>query len=244
MASRNLQLTGLFAAAAVAVAAPRTVHGQSSPDRAPPVAFELSAGTWFPLQIGIEGTVEAPFGLTGHLGIGWMPHFYRDMINDAAVSFGWYDDTDAEVVAAALEDATLITPSIGWRVPALGGLEIYAGYVLTLLGGTITREEAEDISDENLRQYGVEDVPLSGTAHGFQIGVAYEAALHRHLALRLSLAYFQIFDAGTSIDVSVDGAAAQRVAARVDAAVDDYVSDLLTTYVKAPLLGFSLVWRF
>jgi hypothetical protein len=211
-----------------------------------PVGFELSAGTRFPLDIGIEGTVEAPFGLTAHLGLSWMPRFYRNMINETAVSFGWYDDTDAAIVGAALEDALLISPTVGWRPPPLDGFEVYGGYILTFLGGTITRAEAEEISDEDLQGAGagIDEVPLSGTAHGFQLGVAYQVALQRHLALRLSLAYFQLFDSGTSIDLTVDGAAAQRVADRVEVALDDYLHDLLTTYVKAPLFGFSMVYRF
>ena len=140
-----------------------TEPGRRRPVRSSPlpVAFEVSAGTRFPLDIGIEGVVEAPYGLTAHLGLGWMPHFYRDAINDSLVSFGAYDDTDGALVAAALDDAFMLSPSIGWRPPPLGGFEIYAGYVLTFLGGTVTRAEAEDISGERLNGTGVNEVPRS-----------------------------------------------------------------------------------
>ncbi|HTE52734.1 MAG TPA: hypothetical protein VK698_17900 [Kofleriaceae bacterium] len=211
-----------------------------------PVGFEASLGTRFPLEFGIDVAAEAPYGLTAHLGLGWMPHVYRDLINDAAVGFDLYEDADAALVAAALEDAVLLSPTIGWRPPPLGGFEVYAGYVLTFLGGSVTRAEAEEISGEDLggAGAGVAEVPLSGKAHGFQLGVAYQAALAPHLSLRLSLAYFQIVSASAGIDVEVQGAAAQRIVDRVEARLDERVDELLSSYVKAPLLGVSGVWRF
>jgi hypothetical protein len=210
-----------------------------------PVSWELSAGTRFPLELGIEGALETQFGLTAHLGIGFMPRLYRDAINEAAVGFGWYDDLDAAVVAAALEDAFLISPTLGWRPPALRALELYAGYVVAFAGGTVTTAEVEDVSGEDLPDAVVaQSVPLGATAHAFQLGVAFQIPLQTHLALRLSLAYFQIFASSTSIDVTAPSAQAQRVVDRVEVAVDDYVGDLLTTYVKSPLFGLALVWRF
>jgi hypothetical protein len=211
----------------------------------PPLGWELSAGTRFPLEIGIEGALEVPHGFTAHLGLGFMPRLYRDAINETAVGFGWYDDTDAAVVAAALEDAFLLSPTLGWRPPPLRAFEVYVGYTVAFAGGKVTREEAEDVAGEELPGGGaVSEVPLDGTVHAFQIGVGYHVELRDHLALRLSLAYFQIVGSGTSIDVDVPNAQAQRVVDRVETRVDDYVRDLLTTYVKSPLFGVAVVWRF
>jgi hypothetical protein len=210
-----------------------------------PVDFELSAGTRFPLELGIEGAVEAPYGITAHLGFGFMPRFYRDAINEAAVGFGWYDDTDASLVAAALEDAFLISPTLGWRPPPLPALEVFAGYTIAFAGGTLTRMEAEQASDMELPNAArIDEVPLGGTVHAFQLGVAYHIALQEHLALRLSLAYFQVVGSSSSIDVTVNGAAARRVVTRVERELDEYLRDLLTTYVKSPLVGVAAVWRF
>ena len=210
-----------------------------------PLGWELSAGTRFPLEIGIEGALEVPYGFTAHLGLGFMPRLYRDAINETAVGFGWYDDTDAAVVAAALEDAFLLSPTLGWRPPGLRALELYVGYTVAFAGGTVTRAEAEAVAGEDLPGGGaVTEVPLDGTVHAFQIGVGYHIALRDHLALRLSLAYFQIVGSGTSIDVDVPGAQAQRVVDRVETRLDDYVHDFLTTYVKSPLFGVAVVWRF
>jgi hypothetical protein len=217
----------------------------SNPTGRLPVGFELSAGTRFPLELGIEGAIEAPYGITAHLGFGFMPRFYRDAINEAAVGFGWYDDTDASLVAAALEDAFLISPTLGFRPPPLPALEVYVGYTVAFAGGTLTRMEAEQVSDMELpNAASIDEVPLGGTVHAFQLGVAYHIALQQHLALRLSLAYFQIVGSSSSIDVTVSGAAAQRVVTRVETELDEYVRDLLTTYVKSPLLGVAAVWRF
>ena len=210
----------------------------------PPVTAEVALGTRFPLDLQIEGAVVVPLGFTARIGFGWMPHGYRDLINDAAVGLDLYDDTDAAIVEAALEDAFLITPTIGWRPPLLGGLEIYGGYVFTFLGGSVTREEAEEASGEDLRGAGVAEVPLGGSSHGFQIGLAYQVGLAPHVALRLSLAYFQIVHASAGIDLEVQGAAANRVLDRVEAALDERVDELLSSYVKAPLLGVSGVWQF
>jgi hypothetical protein len=210
-----------------------------------PVDFELSAGTRFPLELGVEGAIEAPYGITAHLGFGFMPRFYRDAINEAAVGFDWYDDTDASLVAAALEDAFLISPTLGWRPPPVPDLEIFVGYTVAFAGGTLTRMEAEEVSDMELpNAAGIDEVPLGGTVHAFQLGVAYHIALQEHLALRLSLAYFQVVGSSSSIDVTVNGAAAQRVVTRVENRLDEYLRDLLTTYVKSPLLGVAAVWRF
>lgn len=209
----------------------------------PPVTAEVALGTRFPLDLEIEGAVVVPLGFTARLGLGWMPHGYRNLINDTAVGLDLYDDTDAAIVEAALEDAFLITPTIGWRAP-LVGLELYAGYVFTFLGGTVTREEAETVSGEDLRGAGVAEVPLGGSAHGFQVGLAYQVDLAPHVGLRLSLAYFQIVKASAGIDLEVQGAAANRVLDRVESALDARVDELLSSYVKAPLLGVSGVWRF
>jgi hypothetical protein len=210
-----------------------------------PLGWELSAGTRFPLEIGIEGVLEVPLGFTAHFGLGWMPRFYRDAINETAVGFGWYDDEDAALVRAALEDAFLISPSIGWRPPPIPGLEVYGGYVLAFLGGTVTRPEVEAIVDEDLpAAAGVAEVPLSGKGHGFQLGVAYQATLAPHVGLRMSLAYFQLFDSSAGIDLEVSGQAAQRVLERVETRLDEKLHDLLTTYVKAPLFGIAVVYVF
>ncbi len=255
LAFRHATLASLLLAAALCAALPGAALGEETRETAgpeirprpaapPPVAVEVSFGTRFPLEIGFEGVVEAPFGLTAHLGLGWMPRFYRDTINDTLVAFGAYEDADAALIAAAFEDALVLSPGIGWRLPPARRLEIYAGYVVSFLGGSITRAEAEQLTGEDLRPTGVSEVPLSGTAHGFQIGVAYQAELRPHLSVRLSLAYFQILGSSTSIDVTVDGAAAQRVVARVETALDAYLDDLLSSYVKSPLFGAALVWRF
>lgn len=209
-----------------------------------PVGFELSAGTRFPLEIGVDGAVEVPLGFTVHLGLGWMPRFYRDAINETAVGFGWYDDEDAALVRAALEDAFLLSPSIGWRPPPLSGLEIYGGYVLAFLGGAVTRAEAEAIVDEDLGGAGVAEVPLSGKGHGFQVGVAYQASLAPHVGLRMSLAYFQLFHSSATIDLEVPGQMAQRLIERVETRMDENLRDLLTTYVKSPLFGIAVVYVF
>ncbi len=240
LAFRHATLASLLLAAALCAALPGAALGEETRETAgpeirprpaapPPVAVEVSFGTRFPLEIGFEGVVEAPFGLTAHLGLG---------------SFGAYEDADAALIAAAFEDALVLSPGIGWRLPPARRLEIYAGYVVSFLGGSITRAEAEQLTGEDLRPTGVSEVPLSGTAHGFQIGVAYQAELRPHLSVRLSLAYFQILGSSTSIDVTVDGAAAQRVVARVETALDAYLDDLLSSYVKSPLFGAALVWRF
>lgn len=242
IAAMTLVLAPSLAGAQAGSAAPAaTAPGESGPR----LGWELSAGTRFPLEIGIDGALEAPFGLTARLGLGFMPRFYRNAINEAAVGFGWYDDTDAAVVAAALEDAFLISPTIGWRPPPLRALEIYVGYVVAFAGGSVTQAEAEDISNEDLPdRANVGEVPLSATVHAFQLGVAYQIRLQQHVSLRLSLAYFQVVGSGTSIDLTLDGAAAQRIVDRVEVAMDDYIHDLLTTYVKSPLLGVAAVWRF
>ena len=100
------------------------------------------------------------------------------------------------------------------------------------------------MADEQLPGGVVDQVPMSGTVHAFQIGVGYQIELRAHLSLRLSLAYFQIVGSGTGIDVDVANARAQRVVTRIENRLDEYVRDLLTTYVKSPLFGLAVVWRF
>ena len=123
-----------------------------------------------PLDIGIEGALEVPYGFTAHLGLGFMPRLYRDAINETAVGFGWYDDTDAAVVAAALEDAFLLSPTLGWRPPGLRALELYLGYTVAFAGGTVTRAEAEAVAGE--------DLPGGGAVRG--------PRRHRHASNRVA----------------------------------------------------------
>jgi len=135
-----------------------------------------------------------------------MPPGYLDLINAVSTGAGWYDQTPASLVSAALENAPALRIAVGFRPFPSEGFEIRAGYTAAMLGGCLSAAEAiEAVTGRDARAAGSE-IPLQATAHGFQIDLSWAFFIERLVLVRFTVSYFQLVYAHTWIAVTPAGA--------------------------------------
>jgi hypothetical protein len=206
------------------------------------IRFDLTAGTTAPLHLGLQGVLELPYRIQLAAEIGWMPPGYLELINAVSTGAGWYDQTTASLVSAALENALVLRIAVGFRPFPSEGFEIRAGYTAAMLGGGLSAAEAiEAVTGRDPRAAGTE-IPLQATAHGFQIDLSWAFFIERLVLVRFTVSYFQMVYAHTWIAVTPErGEMAVRAASE---ALDVYLNDVLSTYVKTPTLSVFIGYRF
>jgi hypothetical protein len=205
--------------------------------------LELGGGTAFPLAVDAEATLWLGDYVAIEAAIGVMPGPYVDAINKTAVALGAYDDTTAELIAAALDTAIIARTDVAiapFRFP----LAFDLGYSLAALGGGVGGATAvEAVTGEQVRADTGNDIPMHSTVHFVQIGAAWRFTLRPSLILKVSLEYTQPFASGSSIDVSGRTPQAQARIDKASTELDSYLNETYTSYVKSPVIGVSLRWR-
>jgi len=207
---------------------------------------DVSAGTQFPVAVGLMTQTELPYRLLFQLDLGWMPTPYAYLVDDFLQAVGAYDDTVATIVRAALTNSFVLRTGAGWRPFSGHGFEVTGGYTLVALGGALGDAA---VIDALLQEKGsTARVP---TGSGTQIGLhatlqsVHVAAgwrwlfLDDRLVLRASLSYLQCLAANVSADLGTS-----RAAVAVNQQLQGYLAPYFTTYVKAPLAGLSFGYRF
>jgi hypothetical protein len=242
---RNAFAVGVVASAVVlAVSA-------SAPADPSPVKLDLGGGTYFPLSVTAEGTIELPYRILLQGDLGWMPAPYSNTIIDLLNAFGAINTFEQDLLKAAIQNSLVARISAGWRpFPALG-LEVLAGYTLLAIGGSVT---GSDVVDSYLAANGSadrtpadarRDVPLSSTLHSFHATVGWRfLLLDDHLVLRASLAYLQCFASSTSVNETPARPAEQALVGRINTELQNFLNPYYTTYVKVPILGVTAAYRF
>jgi hypothetical protein len=252
--SRSLVLS----CAALALLAPELASADTAGAPAPPAAprawhVDLAAGTQFPISIGAVATAEVPYRLLFQLDVGWLPQPYGYVINDFLKAIGSYDDTVAALIRTALGNSLVLRASAGWRPFPNHGFEALAGYTLVALGGSLS---GADVVQTWLREKGsdvtlppdAKEVGIHAALHSFQISLGWRwLLLDDRLVLRASVSYLQCVAAKSSLDLPPaprPGPGASMVEAKINQEFDRYLSPYFTTYVKTPVLGVSLGYRF
>jgi hypothetical protein len=221
---------------------------------APPasVLFDLGAGTFFPLMIGAEGTLELPYRILVQADLGWMPAPYSNTVIDVLGDFGVIDSFERSLLEDAIQSSFVARVSAGWRPFPELGLEVLGGYTILTAGGSVT---GADVVDSYLESKGSTDrftgsasaagVPLRATLQSFHATVDYRfLLLDDKLVLRASLGYLQCFASSTSVTATPARAVAQANLDRLNADLQAYLNPFFTEYVKVPILGVYAAYRF
>jgi hypothetical protein len=220
-------------------------------DEPSPVRFDLGAGTFFPLDIGAEATVELPLRILLQADVGWMPGPYSNTIVDLLNTFGAINSFERQLLEETIQNSLVARFSAGWRpFPALG-LEVLAGYTLVTVGGGVS---GSDVIQAYLQSRGStdqvpantnHDVPVSTTLQSFHATVDYRfVLLDDHLVLRASLGYLQCLGSSTSIGLTPSRPAAQATYDKLNGEIASDLNAYYTEYVKIPVVGFTAAYRF
>jgi hypothetical protein len=238
----------------IAIEAPPAAPAPA-PDAAPPpgprarsVAFDLSVGTQVPILIGGQVTLDVHrFLLQGEIGV--LPTAYVNVVNGVLVSSGAYDQATAALVKSALGNSLVVRLSAGVRPFADHGLEIVGGYTLASVhGGVSARQTIETVTGTTLpAELGDAEVPISSTIHSVHLQLGWRWVLADHLVIRASVGYLQSVASSSHVGMPEGvpvNAITTAALARVNGAVDELLDKTYKTYVKTPVVGLSLGYRF
>jgi hypothetical protein len=235
----------------VVPAPPIAVSAPPPATPATPVLFDLGVGTYFPLDIGAEATVELPYRILVQADIGWMPSPYSSTIVGVLGDFGALSSFEQNLITAAIQNSFVGRVSLGWRPFEKLGLEVFAGYTILAVGGSVT---GADVIDAFLESKGSNDrftgmanqsVPLSATLHNVQATVDWRFLLfHDKIVLRASLGYLQCVASSVGITATPSRPAGQAAVNKLSSDVEGFLNPYFTEYVKAPIVGLTAAYRF
>jgi hypothetical protein len=212
---------------------------------------DVGAGTYLPLSVGVEGTIELPYRILGQASLGWMPAPYSNTIIDLLGDFGAINPFEQNLIKAAIDNSFVLRLSGGVRPFSTLGLEVFGGYTLLTAGGSLT---GADVVDSYLMSTGSSDhatglanqsIPLRATLHSFHATVDYRFLLwDDRIVLRASLAYLQCVASSTEVTATPARPAAQAAVSKINSELQGFLNPYFTEYVKAPLVGLTASYRF
>jgi hypothetical protein len=223
----------------------RAASASSDPERVEPPALDLTATTRVPLSLGPELGLELPGRVLLQAHLGWMPELYSRTLSGALQGAGAYDAATAAVIDTTLDSVASLRLAAGWRPFAASGLELLGGYTrITLAGATNTSEVLPLLSREAAArvraEVGVLDLRLSSSIHAFSVGLGWRWMFAGQIVVRASLEYLQAFSSDSSLQIGSDRRLTQLAAPSVQSLLGQYYLQ----YVKVPLVGLCLGYRF
>ena len=215
----------------------------------PPVAFDAALAMEMPIMLGAQATVEVPYRFLVQGEIGVLPGFSVDAVDSALVGASAYDSNTSELVRNTLRDSLVVRLSGGWRPFPAHGFEVLGGYTLTSLGGSVSARTAVEAATGSPLPPEIPDasVLIQSTVHSVHISLGWRWVVADHFLIRTSLGYLQSVASSSHLEVPEVVAQHPEIAPQVDAAnraLDRRLNDIYTTYVKLPVLGLSLGYRF
>jgi hypothetical protein len=213
------------------------------------VAFDVGAVTEAPIMIGGQATLELPYRFLVQTELGVLPSFYVNAADSVLVAAGAYDQNVSVLVRNALSNSVVFSLSGGWRPFVDHGFEILGGYTLTDGGGTVSARQAVQAVTGSALPASVPDadIGLHSTVHSVHVSLGWQWVIANHISVRTSLGYLQSVGSSSHITVPASIASNPMVAPHIDQAnraVDAYLNDTFTTYVKLPIVGLSVGYRF
>jgi hypothetical protein len=207
------------------------------------VAFDVTAGTVFPLGIGPELLLEVPGRIQLRGNVLWMPGAYASAIGGIARAAAG-DSVVAPLVTEALSSSLAFQAGLGWRPFKDHGFEVGGGYTGVKLRGSASPQQIGDVVGGDvgaqIPQVLKDDVSFNTMLHNFHVTAGWRWVPVDHLVIRAFVGYSQTVASKTSI--SIPGYA--DVEAQAQPIVDQEVNKIVTTYVKLPLIGLTLGARF
>lgn len=233
-----------YPAPAGPAAAPAPPDVSEDEEPSPPF-FDLALGTYVPLSLGGQASLELPARLLLQLDVGWMPPAYGSAINGLVQALGGYDPAIGELVDGALRDAVVVRVSGGWRPFPSAGFEIYGGYTHVGLSGSVSPSAVAnivggDFADQVAEELLTSDVDVSSKLHNFHVALGWRWVAFDHLVIRATVGYTQTVGSSTSVETPDR----PEAAALANPVVDARMTEVYTTYVKLPVVGLSGGYRF
>jgi hypothetical protein len=218
---------------------------RSSSKKKLPVSLDLGASTWLPLSVGPELDAELPGRVLVSAHLGWMPELYSRTLTDGLEDAGVYDSTVGALVDGALESATTWRFMAGWRPLARYGLELWLGYSHVSLSGRSSVGEIAPLldaeqADQIVNQVGDRSARLESSLDQISFSVGWRWLIADHLLLRANIGYLQAFDSSSKVEV--EGSPA--LTALVQPTVNTVLHDHYMNYVKLPVIGLGVAYRF
>ena len=208
-------------------------------------AFDLLAGTQFPLGFGPQLSLEIPARILLQAELGWMPGFYSSAIVGMIERFGDENALVGAVADDALSNSFVFRIGAGWRPFPSAGFEILGGYTTVatsgdasanvvgrVIGGDLGRAIREEVTGK---------VGIKSQLHNFHITVGWRwLLLDDHMVIRAQLGYTQTVAASSSLDLPGDA----ELQSQIQPIFDRKVGELLTSDVKLPVVGLMAGYRF
>ncbi len=217
---------------------------------APFVTFDLGVVTSLPIMVaGVQGVLEGPFGLQVRGDLGWLGSPYVEAIDGFLSTVGAYGsgataDATSNLIRAGVSNSLTARASAGWRPLPSRGFEVYGGYTLNALGGSLGAKTSVEAvtgmtfpSDDAAR-----NVNIDSTLKSFHLGIGWRWVLAEGLVFRTSIEYLQTVASSTSLYLK--GPRNNRQLPELSSATNAYLDDLYRTWVKAPVLCASVAYRF
>jgi hypothetical protein len=230
-----------------AVPAPDRNGSSASPHPgADPFALDLSAVTWIPLSVGPELSFELPGRVLAQVHLGWMPELYSHTLTNTLEDAGVYDREIGDLVDGAVRGATIWRVSAGWRPFPRAGLELTVGYAHVALDGATNSDEViplvpTDVADEIAAEVGNDvDINLDSSIHHFTVAAGWRWLIADRLVIRANVGYLQAFASDSKLDIQGRPDLTSLAAPTVESVLHDHYM----RYVKLPVVGFGIGYRF
>lgn len=211
--------------------------------------FDVAVVTEVPVLLGGQATLTLPYGLLLQGEVGVLPSAYVNATDSILASAGAYDAATSDMIKNALGDSLVVRLSGGWKPFDAHGLELLGGYTLMSLGGGVSARASIEAATGATLPAEIPDtrVPLHSTIHAVHASLGWRWMLGDHVVLRASLGYLQAVASSSRVDLPASVASNAMVAANLAAAnrvVDATLNDAYTKYMKLPLVGLSLGYKF
>jgi hypothetical protein len=214
-------------------------------------AIDVGAGTYFPMALAVEGTVELPFRILVQGDVGYMPSPYSNTIVDLLKGFNAINSFEEELLKIAIQNSFVMRLAAGFRPFSSLGLEVYLGYALVTAGGGVSGSDVVNAylkasgSSMTVPQNAKLEVPLATTLHNFQATVAWRFLFFGdHLVVRPSISYLQCVSSSTGVTLATSRPLEQAIVNRINSEIQGTLDPYFTTYVKIPVIGVTAAYRF
>lgn len=208
-------------------------------------ALDVTATTLVPLSVGPEVSLELPGRVLAQVHLGWMPEIYSGTLTDSLEDAGVYDEAVGALIDGALERATTWRLAAGWRPFESAGLELTVGYAHVSLDGATTTSEitplvSDDVAERLEEELGDAGLTVDSSIHHFTIAAGWRWLIADRVVIRAHLGYLQAFSSSSSLDIEGFSELTELASPTVDSVLNDHYM----RYIKIPVLGFGVGYRF
>lgn len=210
--------------------------------------LHLAVGTNFPIDIGGQFTVEAPFGLRAHLGLGGMPQAYQNLAQSVAVSAGAYDEDLAATISTTLNAAFVLHAGLGLRPIPDKGFVFDVGYRLMRFDAQNTPNEiVAAIPGASVpmawQSAAASEVRLTSMLHQVAVRGGWEWVAAKYMVFRLDVGGTFTLDTSHKLSASREVELPANADRRISVG-EEWFDEQLKRYAHTPTIGFSVGYRF